>query len=103
MGTYFALQEELSEIARGLMFKNGIRYMGRRKRQSPAVGSPKVHAKEFAALMFTCRAESELNICDVFCFAKDTRLKVRLSRPQVNYIKRNECEWVLLEKRVQLW
>jgi 2-oxoglutarate dehydrogenase E1 component len=51
MGAYFTLQEELSEVARGLKFKNGIRYIGRSKRASPAVGSPKVHAKEFAALM----------------------------------------------------
>jgi len=51
MGAYSSVQEELSEIARGLKFKNGIRYIGRSKRASPAVGSPKTHAKEFAALM----------------------------------------------------
>jgi hypothetical protein len=62
MGTYFAIQEELSEIARGLMFKNGIRYIGRRKRVSPAVGSPKVHAKDFPAKIFLTGSTAAL--CD---------------------------------------
>lgn len=51
MGAYHLIRDDIEDVLRSVKFKGTLRFIGRSRRASPAVGSPKTHAKELSALM----------------------------------------------------
>jgi 2-oxoglutarate dehydrogenase E1 component len=64
MGAYHMVRDELEDVLKHSKLKTGLRYIGRSRRASPAVGSPKTHAKEFAALMDAIFQASESTLIE---------------------------------------